>query len=548
MTGPSSAVDRDVDRTRRASAAFAWLTLFFAFWLVGAITAAARALVQGPDWPTVQQAIDIFNLGVIALGVVCLAVVVRARARSRPVRRAFPRDTASSVRGSSCLSPGRRSIGAGSRAWPSSMGIEETLGPSWIVIFIGLVLVACGPLRAAISSPDANVPRWAAVLSASLCLSAALIPGGFHPAANPWLEHVSAVGSGEMLGHGCGRLSPDQADRSSGEPGGPWNVAWSPDGAQMAFSMVRVGPNSPVDDDADLWLADADGSNARPIVEGAGLNGSRTGHRMASGSPTRATPQADPGWPAVQPAPRAGLGSSGSASCSAAPHRSGSTPTSGDPGDGTGSPEQLTDVAGDDRAASYSPDGSKLVFDSSRDGPTAVYVMDADGSNAHRLTSGADDWGASWSPDGTKIAYSIVARPSGPGPADLGHRRRRWGADAGDERPGRPSSAELVAGWVAHRLHPDDGADRSDLVHRRGWQRSEEFSNDPRAGTTLVSGGDAWSRDGRIVYVRGEEPPVDADPLVREISPRPPCSSRQCSWPWSRSSPFASSHPSVLLR
>ena len=42
------------------------------------------------------------------------------------------------------------------------------------------------------------------------------------------------------------------------------------------------------------------------------------------------------------------------------------------------------------------------------------------------------------------------------------------------------------------------------------------LSNDPRAGTTLVSGGDAWSRDGRIVYVRGEEPPVDADPLVRE--------------------------------
>ena len=34
-----------------------------------------------------------------------------------------------------------------------------------------------------------------------------------------------------------------------------------------------------------------------------------------------------------------------------------------------------------------------------------IYVMNADGTGEHQLTSGFPAWGASWSPDGTKIAY-----------------------------------------------------------------------------------------------------------------------------------------------
>jgi Tol biopolymer transport system component len=55
----------------------------------------------------------------------------------------------------------------------------------------------------------------------------------------------------------------------------------------------------------------------------------------------------------------------------------------------------------------FSPDGSKIVFDSDRTGTWQVYVMDAGGSNQKQLTFDAQpkDQVPDWSPDGSKIAY-----------------------------------------------------------------------------------------------------------------------------------------------
>ena len=44
-------------------------------------------------------------------------------------------------------------------------------------------------------------------------------------------------------------------------------------------------------------------------------------------------------------------------------------------------------------------DGSKIAYNSDRDGNSEIYVMDADGSNQHRLTNNpADDGYPVWSP------------------------------------------------------------------------------------------------------------------------------------------------------
>ena len=55
---------------------------------------------------------------------------------------------------------------------------------------------------------------------------------------------------------------------------------------------------------------------------------------------------------------------------------------------------------------SWSPDGTKIAFMSSRDENFEIYVMNADGTNPVNLTNHpGSDGHPSWSPDGTKIAF-----------------------------------------------------------------------------------------------------------------------------------------------
>ncbi len=84
---------------------------------------------------------------------------------------------------------------------------------------------------------------------------------------------------------------------------------------------------------------------------------------------------------------------------------------------GTGQ-TRLTYDAADDSAAVWSPDGSKIVFQSVRNGQYyQVYVMNADGTNQVNTSGGiAGDYQPSWSPDGAKIAFASerdhAGRPS----------------------------------------------------------------------------------------------------------------------------------------
>lgn len=68
---------------------------------------------------------------------------------------------------------------------------------------------------------------------------------------------------------------------------------------------------------------------------------------------------------------------------------------------------RLTNNPASDNWPAWSPDGTKIAFTSDRDGNYEIYVMNADGSGQTRLTNNPmTDYSPSWSPDGTKIAFT----------------------------------------------------------------------------------------------------------------------------------------------
>ncbi len=109
-------------------------------------------------------------------------------------------------------------------------------------------------------------------------------------------------------------------------------VSWSPDGMQIAFSSSAAGLTGPlgvIHSPADIYIARADGTEARRLTRDGGHN-----------------------WGPV-----------------------------------------------------WSPDGSRIVFDSDLGGPYQVWVMAADGSAQHPLTSEGQNGAPDWSPDGSQIIF-----------------------------------------------------------------------------------------------------------------------------------------------
>ena len=145
------------------------------------------------------------------------------------------------------------------------------------------------------------------------------------------------------------------------------NPAWSPNGDRIAFDRP-VSSGSP-----HVYVMNADGSETRRVTSGR-------------------TPQTDPSWSPD--------------GTSLVYSRDGELVVIG--ADGSGE-RQITDTPGANDEADWSPRNNRIVFASTRDrGPPQVYVMNADGSGATRLTDVRTYRGASqpaWSPDGARIAF-----------------------------------------------------------------------------------------------------------------------------------------------
>lgn len=68
---------------------------------------------------------------------------------------------------------------------------------------------------------------------------------------------------------------------------------------------------------------------------------------------------------------------------------------------------QITDSETNEKSPSWSPDMSKILFHSDRNGSGGIYSMNADGSNETFITAdSATEASPMWSPDGTKILFA----------------------------------------------------------------------------------------------------------------------------------------------
>ena len=170
----------------------------------------------------------------------------------------------------------------------------------------------------------------------------------------------------------------------------------------------------------------------------------------------------------------------------------------------------------EDREPSYSPDGRRVVFSSSRSGgEREAWVADADGTNPVQLTRGPGTFVGSprWSPDGRRIAYDAVGEDQ---------TRDLWTIDIGGSGLRRLTDGPKANGlacwsrdsrWVFFRRYDEQGADIWRVLADGGTP--ERVTDNAARGPRFAADRCAVSFDGQTLYYKqaDEEAPLVAHPL-----------------------------------
>jgi Tol biopolymer transport system component len=168
----------------------------------------------------------------------------------------------------------------------------------------------------------------------------------------------------------------------------PSASSWSPDGNHIVFSGRPAGSES-----ATLYITGADGRNVR------GLTGLPPNASWPAWQPTPTEAQPEPPAPAGPMANgpiyfRVGGGDGGSRVESILSDGTGRHVVFAD-----GGPVHYSRI-------DFSPDGTRIAFDNFLQGEYGIETADPNGTDVVRLTDGVNDSWATWSPDGTKIVFS----------------------------------------------------------------------------------------------------------------------------------------------
>jgi Tol biopolymer transport system component len=169
--------------------------------------------------------------------------------------------------------------------------------------------------------------------------------------------------------------------------------------------------------------------------------------------------------------------------------------------------KRLTTAPGLDLSPSWSPDGTKIAFSSNRDGDMEIFVMNADGSNERQLTFDevGDDRHASWTPDGQHLFYDKFFNVIYEINIDGGGGQQFIRNDAADAAVSSDGSKLVFVDQIdfgLYTMNPDG--------------TGVEFITNPGGGGTLDP---EWSPDGaNLAFVCAPDPPHATNDLCTSRS------------------------------
>ena len=168
-----------------------------------------------------------------------------------------------------------------------------------------------------------------------------------------------------------------------------------------------------------------------------------------------------------------------------------------------GNPQNLTNSPFHDSRPSWSPDGTRIAFQSNRDWDNPhnieIYVMDIDGGNPQNLTNNlTEDRYPSWSPDGKRIVFSAVRDEHFKGEsgltseiyvmdADGGNQQRLTENRKNDQDPSWSPNSERIAfasdrkgDWENFEIYviDIDGGNQQKLTENRVYDKWPSWSPD----------------------------------------------------------------------
>lgn len=149
-----------------------------------------------------------------------------------------------------------------------------------------------------------------------------------------------------------------------------------------------------------------------------------------------------------------------------------------------GASQRLTDTPGIDVGGSFSPDGSRIVFESDRSGSQQIYVMNADGSDQRRISFfGGRAATPEWSPRGDQVAFTHIVgnlriAVVSPGGGDLRYLTDSWQDEAPTWAPN---------GRIIQFFRTEKGSGKASV-----WQVDLTGRNERRLSTPGDASDPAW--------------------------------------------------------